>query len=618
MEQSHALKEEQANLKGRTAAVTEVKPLRVKQQAAAQEAWEPDPAGYTALFSVLDRTLHANMARYTLGLSPRAIWSAYLDWVSGVASSPGKQAQLLHKAQRKWMRYLSYAQACLADPDGSRVDCIEPLPQDHRFRDEAWRRPPFNLVYQGFLLSQQWWHNATTGVSGVTPQNERAIEFAARQALDMFSPSNFVLTNPVVLDATLRSGGQNLVEGAKHVAEDMAATIAGTKPPGAEAFVVGQTVAVTPGKIVYRNRLIELIQYEPTTSEVYAEPILITPAWIMKYYILDLSPKNSLVKYLVERGHTVFIISWKNPDAEDRDLGFEDYLRLGPLSALEVIGRIVPEQRIHAVGYCLGGTLLAILAAALARDGDKRLASLTFLAAQVDFSEAGELMLFINEKQIAFLEDLMWEQGFLDSAQMAGAFQMLRSNDLIWSRLVQDYLLGERKPMTDLMAWNADGTRMPYRMHAEYLKQLFLHNDFSEGRYKVDGRPVRMSDVDMPMFVVATERDHVAPWRSVFKFHGLTNADLTFLLVSGGHNVGIVSPPGDAHGSYRLAKRGHGEGPVDPDLWLARTRVQPGSWWIGRTEWLVGHSSGLRPPPAMGHPDIGPMVKAPGDYVRLR
>jgi polyhydroxyalkanoate synthase len=570
------------------------------------------------LFNVLDRTLHASMARYTLGLSPRAMWSAYLDWFSGAAFSPGKQAQLLHKAQRKWMRYLAYAQACLTDPQHPPADCIEPLSQDHRFSDEAWGRPPFNLMYQGFLLSQQWWHNATTGVSGVTPQNERAIEFAARQALDMFAPSNFVLTNPVVLDATLRSGGKNLVQGMKQLAQDFATTIAGTKPAGAEAFVVGQTVAATPGKVVYRNRLIELIQYEPTTSDVYAEPILITPAWIMKYYILDLRPENSLVKYLVDRGHTVFMISWKNPNADDRDLGLDDYLRLGPLCALDAVGHIAPERRVHAVGYCLGGTLLAIAAAALARDGDKRIASLTFLAAQIDFAEAGELMLFINEKQIAFLEDLMWEQGFLDSAQMAGAFQMLRSNDLIWSRLVQDYLLGERAPMTDLMAWNADGTRMPYRMHAEYLKQLFLHNDFSEGRYKVDERPVRMSDVDVPMFVVATERDHVAPWRSVLKFHALTNADLTFLLVSGGHNAGIVSPPGNERGQYRVSKRVHDGASIDPELWLARGPVQDGSWWREWSEWLDAHSTGRRAPPPIGLPGAPPVGDAPGEYVLMR
>ena len=322
-------------------------------------------------------------------------------------------------------------------------------------------------------------HLPSTGAPLAETGDLDALMASARQILDAVSPSNTPLTNPEVARQTMREGGLNFARGLQNFAEDLGRAAERRPPPGAEAFRVGRDVATTPGKGVFRNHLIELIQYAPTTKSVRPEPVLIIPAWIMKYYILDLSPNNSLVRHLVGQGFTVFAISWRNPDAGDRDIGMADYLAEGPMAALDAIGAIVPGCRVHAIGYCLGGTLLAIAAAAMAREWDERLASITLLAAQTDFTEAGELTLFINESQIAFLEDMTWEEGYLDSAQMAGAFQILRSNDLIWSKIVREYLMGERAPMSDLMAWNADATRLPYKMHGEYLRHLFLEDDLA-------------------------------------------------------------------------------------------------------------------------------------------
>ena len=575
-----------------------------------------DSYGSTAFAEVIDRSLHAGIARFTAGLAPMTLIGAYGDWASHLGAAPGKQVLLAEKAVRKWLRLGNYAMRRTLEKDAC-PPCIEPLAQDKRFAAKEWQRPPYDLLYQSFLLGQQWWHNAMTDVRGVLPQHERMVAFGTRQWLDMFSPSNFPFTNPEVLERTRAAAGMNLLIGARHFAEDLERAWAGRKRVGAETFRAGREVAITPGKVVYRNRLIELIQYAPATAEVRPEPLLIVPAWIMKYYILDLSPHNSLVRYLTEQGYTVFMISWKNPGPEDRDLSMEDYRQLGVMAALDAVTAIVPERRVHAVGYCIGGTLLSIAAAAMARDNDERFASTTFFAAQADFSEAGELMLFINESQVAFLEDVMWSQGFLDSRQMAGTFQLLRSNDLVWSRMVKTYLMGEREPMTDLNAWNADATRMPYRQHSEYLRRLFLDNDLAEGRFPAGGRPVALSDMRTPIFAVGTETDHVAPWRSVYKFHLLTDTEVRFLLTSGGHNAGIVSEPGHPHRHYRVATRDVNGRYVDPDHWLNRTSEKEGSWWPEWVAWLDAHSGASTAPPPMGAPKAGyaPLADAPGSYV---
>jgi polyhydroxyalkanoate synthase len=562
-----------------------------------------------------DRAAGAAIAQITAGLSPVTLLQALSDWGLHLAVSPGKQLQLAAKAARKNVRLLDYAMRGISNGDAALA--IEPLPQDRRFSDPAWRQPPFNLFSQAFLLNQQWWHAATTGVSGVAKHHEEAVAFTARQVLDIFAPTNFLAANPVLQRRIVETGGKCLVDGFHHLMEDMQHLVRGEPPVGAETFPVGDAVATAQGKIVYRNRLIELIQYEPTTENVHPEPILIVPAWIMKYYILDLSPENSLVRWLTNQGFTVFMISWHNPGAQDRDLDMEAYRLMGPIAALSAVTAITGASQVHGVGYCLGGTLLSIAAAAMARDGDERLASVTLFAAQTEFSEPGELGLFIDEGQLDLLENMMWSRGYLDSSQMGGAFQILKSNDLVWSRVLGTYLMGEREPMNDLMAWNADGTRMPYAMHSQYLRRLFLNDDLAEGKYKVDGRRVTLSSIRKPFFVVGTERDHVAPWRSVHKIHLLTGAEITFVLTSGGHNAGIVSEPGHKGRRYRALTREADALSYDADEWQLRAEQKQGSWWLEWGDWLARHSGEPIEPPPLGAPDKGyaPLAEAPGQYV---
>ena len=583
-------------------------------------ALQSDEALGLEAFGAIDRMREALSAQLSGGLSPTALALASLDWWLHLATAPGKQLELGYKAGRKAARLANHLAAALIEAEAPA--CIEPLPGDHRFSAEGWHKQPYSFWAQSFLLGQQWWHNVTHEVPGVSRYHEEVVSFAARQLLDMVSPSNFPFANPEVIEKARATGGANFVQGAYNWLEDCSRLLSVRPPVGAEDFVVGRDVAVTPGKVVFRNHLIELIQYTPTTETVFAEPILIVPAWIMKYYILDLSPQNSLIRHLVAQGHTVFCISWRNPSAEDRDLTMEDYRQKGVMAALDAVSAIMPDREVHADGYCLGGTLLSIAAAAMARSGDDRLASLTLLAAQTDFTEPGELALFIDPSQLRMLESMMWNRGYLSSDQMASAFQLLRSNDLIWSRLVHDYMMGERTPMFDIMAWNADSTRMPYRMHAEYLRKLYLDNELPGGRFMVEGRPAALQNIRVPLFAVGTERDHVAPWRSVYKLHLLTDADLTFVLTGGGHNAGIVSEPGRPHRSFRIAPRRHDDICLSPDEWVAAAEIREGSWWLAWEDWLAAHSTPqpVPAPSALGRSERGyaPLGDAPGQYVLQR
>ena len=550
-----------------------------------------------------DRSLHATVARYTAGLSPIALSQAWWDWSAHLAASPGRRAELLASAAKKSVTLFS---GPTADGYADKAEA------DMRFDDDAWRSWPFSFWAAAHKAQEEWWAEAVSGLRGQSAAHEKVNAFAVRQMLDMASPSNFIATNPEVQRQTLREAGQNLVRGGRHFLEDLEHLRSGEPAPDLAAFVVGETVATTPGDVVFRNHLIELIRYAPTTDKVHPEPILLIPAWIMKYYILDLSPHNSLVRFLVAQGHTVYCISWRNPDANDRDLGMDDYLSCGVMAALKAIGQDRPETRVHAAGYCLGGTLLSIAAAAMGRDGDTRLASVSLLAAQADFTEAGELSLFINDSQLALLEDMMWKEGVLKAEQMAGTFQLLKSNDLIWSRMLRDYMMGQRSEPNDLMAWNADTTRMPYRMHSEYLRRLYLNNDLAEERLNVGGKPVALSDIRVPVFAVGTERDHVAPWKSAYKIQGLTDAEVTFALASGGHNGGIVSEPGHPHRHFRIHTTPEHAGYVGAEEWMGLAEQRDGSWWTAWAEWLGAHSLAKVKAPKQKLPTL---CAAPGTYV---
>lgn len=536
----------------------------------------------------LDAGWHAALGEWTGGLSPAALATAYVDWWLHLIGSPEKQAELMKRALE------SRAHADQSDP---------------RFSDPAWDVFPYNALSQSFIAVQDWWDAATTNLHGVDPKHANIVNFAARQWLDMFSPANFAATNPVVRERTQQEGGQNLLRGTRYWMEDFNRLLA-KKPRSSGKYTVGKDLAMTPGDVVMRNDLVELIRYHPTTAKLHPEPILIVPAWIMKFYILDLTAQRSLVAYLRDQGFEVFILSWKNPNEEDADLSMQDYIDLGVRAAIQQI-KAMGRSHLHAAGYCLGGTLLSIAAAALARDGDDSLASISLLAAQVDFSEPGELGLFINESQVAFLQDIMATRGYLKADHMAGAFQLLRSNDLIWSRVIRHYLLGERTPDNPLLAWNADATRMPARMHTEYLRRLFLGNDLAKGRFKVDGKAVALSDIRSDMYCVATETDHVSPWASVYRLALLTDTDVTFVLINGGHNGGILSEPGHKGRHFRSGHKSEGDAHITATEWFDCHPSQIGSWWPHWAAWLHKRS-GTKTKVATPKDTLG---AAPGSYV---
>lgn len=580
------------------------------------EPSSPTPATEDLRLSAqkLDQAIHALWAPVGRGLSPISLTLAYLDWAMHLASSPGQQLLLMQQAMLDWPVQLFAKEE----------------EKDARFRHEAWQQWPYHALKEGYKIQVDHWHRATQ-VDGISDHHRHMVNFFAKQWLDALSPSNWPWSNPEVMQKALSSQGGSVVKGWQQWLHDLGKNSLHQDPSSSTGlqplpFEVGRDVATTPGKVVYGNRLIELIQYAPSTEHVLAEPVLMVPSCIMKYYILDLSPHNSMVKFLVDKGHTVFMISWRNPDAADRDLGMDDYLRLGVLDAMAAVKSLTGEPRLHALGYCLGGTFLSIAAAVLGRDKKRRgrrsdaslpeLASVSLLAAQTDFSEPGELGVFIDDDQLKTLREDMAQKGYLSGQQMAGAFQFLNARDLIWSRHTHRYLLGEEEIGMDMMSWNADTTRLPERMHNEYLDSLFLHDALAEGHYRFEEQGVALMDIQAPMLVVGTVRDHVSPWRSVYKIHLQTDTDITFILATGGHNAGIISEPGHPHRSYQMHHASAGHEWIPPEAWLKQATLHEGSWWMALQHWLEKHSS--RRTKARPVSAETALCDAPGEYVKVR
>jgi len=562
----------------------------------------------------VDSKLRARISKLTRGMSPMQLVLAYTDWLGHLTLAPGRRTQLLQSLTEKIIKLSADAAKSVVNKSDQNT-----APTSSLFKHELWNKRPFNLLAKGHQTALDLLKEFSSDVPGMEPSNSELVGFINEQIFQILAPSNNPLTNPEVLKATWDNKGRNVLEGISHLLRDTQKNLLKKNEPEMGEFKVGENLAITPGKVIFQNDLIELIQYQPTTKTVSQEPVLIVPAWIMKYYILDLCPEKSLVKYLVDQGKTVFMISWKNPEKEDRELCLDDYLKSGFFAALDTVKTVTPNTKINAVGYCIGGTLLSIGAATLARDDDDILNTITLLAAQVDFTEPGEIKRFLGASQLAFLDSMMWTDGYLQAASMGDAFKALRSEDMIINPAIERYYLGKETKPNELMAWNADGTRMPASMHSRYLKELFMENQLSSCKFMVNGKPVALQDIRTPFFVIGTTTDHVAPWKSVYKIQNLCRSEVTFLLTTGGHNAGIVCGPEHPRRKFQVMTHDPMDKYVDPDTWVETVETQQGSWWPLWDYWLTEHSIDELPKRTITasarKKGIKVLRDAPGEYV---
>ena len=548
---------------------------------------------------------------------PFNIGNAFLEMTAKMMSDPTKMVQAQISL---WQDYLGLWQSAAGRMLGQETaPAATPEARDRRFRDKDWdENALFDFIKQSYLLTSRWIQATVQDVHGLDDETARKVEFFTGQFVNALSPSNFVMTNPEVLRTTIESRGENLVRGLSNVLEDLERGNGrlAIKMTDLDAFRVGGNIAVTPGKVVFRTDLMELIQYDPATPKVHRRPLLIVPPWINKFYILDLRPENSLIKWAVDQGHTVFVVSWVNPDEALAEKTFDDYMVEGPLAALDAIEKAAGEAQINAVGYCVGGTLLACTLAYMAAGGDERIVSATFLATMVDFAEAGELAVFIDEVQVARLEERMKERGYLEGREMAASFNMMRDNDLIWSFVVNNYLLGKDPFPFDLLYWNADTTRIPAAMHGFYLRKMYLENKLvTPGGISLAGVPIDLGKIKTPAYVLSTQDDHIVPWKSTYAHTRLYAGPVRFMLAASGHIAGIINPPAaDKYCHWINAKKSK-----NPDTWLKGATRHEGSWWPDWSKWLTKHAGqktvAARVP---GDGGLTVIAAAPGVYVQAR
>ncbi|MCE9650203.1 MAG: class I poly(R)-hydroxyalkanoic acid synthase [Parvibaculum sp.] len=546
----------------------------------------------------------------------RRIGKTMLDVATSYVKDPLK---LVEAQAQLWNGYIDLLQSTTRKLIGQEATpIVQPARADKRFKDPDWQNNVvFDLMKQSYLLASQWLDQQVRGTEGVDEHTRKKAEFYVKQFANAFSPSNFLLTNPEVLRTTLQSNGENLVLGMQHLLEDVERGHGKLQiqQTDMKAFELGRNIALTPGKVVFQNDLIQLLQYEPTTEKVHKRPLLIFPPWINKYYILDLTPEKSFVKWAVGEGFTVFVVSWVNPDARQAMINFESYMIDGAYAALGAVEKATGEKEVNAIGYCIGGTLLASTLAHMAAKKDDRIKSATFFATQVDFTEAGDLQVFIDEEQIAGLEHQMdVHGGLLEGSAMASTFNMLRSNELIWSYVVNNYLLGREPVPFDLLYWNADATRMPAKMHLFYLRECYLRNNLAEGRMVLGGEKLDLSKIKVPIYLQSSREDHIAPYNSVYKATRLFGGDVKFIVAGSGHIAGVINPPSARKYQYWT----NDARPQSAKDWIEGAEEHPGSWWGDWESWLKPLSGPMVPARVPGDGKLPVLENAPGSYVLVK